>query len=205
METLVTPARTPDALANEPALRTKYAQGGLHQIAAFDVTAGAPQTFEFQAIPQTFKHLRLVGHLRSDVAGSTFDNLRITCNADVTDANYFYQATQMANNAPVGTQNLGAANSRAGILIQGANSPANLFSTLIIDIMNYAKPRPTVIKTECDITLGFTTGNIFRRSHYLIWNNNAPLDRLLFECQNVAGHFVIGSSMDLYGVMPGFT
>lgn len=200
MEALSAPQRTPSQLAADPAF-LGFPKGGLHQIAGIELNAPAA-SFDFQAIPQNFRHLRVVGHLRSTVA-STFENFRITCNADVTEADYFYQAQQMANVTAGGGQVLGVIGARYGTLIQGANSPANIFSNLVIDIPNYNKPHAKTLNIEANVILALTSGNIFKRSLVLVWNKVDAIDRLLFENQS-GGNFVAGSTMDIYGVMPGF-
>lgn len=178
-----------------------FPRSGLFKIAGFDLAATA-LTMDFTGIPATFDHLQLKAHLRSNVVGSSFDNLILQLNADVTDANYFYQSGQVANATWTGTQNIGAAQSRNGMLINGANSPANMFTNLTIDIPDYLLAHTKQLEIKSNLSLSLTSGNVFMRNMYYVWNSVAAINRLKLSLAGGGGtsQFLAGSRATLYGI-----
>lgn len=152
-------------------------------------------SFDFQSIPQTYKHLRLIAYWRTDKAASVFDTLRLRFNND-SGGNYYNQrqiANTTTNTADFETGETG------GILqANGSSSPANAFTACMVEIPNYAG------------AVGYTTylatyGNYKdTNSPELIdasgtWLNTAAVTRITIV-PAVGPNFIVGSRATLYGL-----
>lgn len=146
---------------------------------------------DFQAIPATFKHLRLVASLRSTIAAD-FEPLSLRFNNDATAANYGGQHWY-----GVGATVSGAALSSSALIgqVNGAAATAGAWGSLTLDLIDYANASRH--KTSLAV-LGLLTGatvGIYNAAHR--WASTAPIDRIALI---VANQFAAGSRATLYGM-----
>lgn len=100
-----------------------------------DVALGvAAASFDFTSIPQTFRHLLLVKHLRGDTAAVNV-NARYRANNDST-AVYYYEQFVAAGTSPTAAEGIGISSGLCGDAPAGT-SPANNFGATLMLIPNY--------------------------------------------------------------------
>lgn len=158
--------------------------------------SGAGASFDFQSIPQTFRHLQLVVYGRSDTA-ATQTNLRMRLQ-DVTTATYYDQRIYAAGAAISADEALAQTSARAGI-IPGATTAAVLMGTATITIPHYtqgSKEKPFI--SLCSTPVALTTGSVQAQQYVGFLDSSTNIDRItLFP---LAGSFVADSIATLYGL-----
>ena len=174
---------------------------GMYQIAT--VTNVGTATISFTNIPATYKHLRVMGLVRSGRAAlSDSLSVRFGTGGGAVDAgaNYTYSAITNTNTTLAGASLINATQC-SGPIIDGANSAANSYNAIECFIPNYQsayfKPvtwNATVILA--DGTLALTTFNIAASA----WRNTGAITSMTFLGGNAASGMVVGSSLTLYGV-----
>jgi len=159
---------------------------------------GPVATFSFTSISSVYKHLRILGILRSDRATSN-DPIRINFNGDYGNNYYYSRAAFFHNVGYVTAEGLGVPNIHGGY-ITGANSPAFWVSPYDLFIPCYS--RTVVYKVAQIIEVTFAdspTGSIFLRYCAGIWLNTNSITRIDIATM-AAGNFVAGSVLGLYGI-----
>lgn len=138
-----------------------------------DIVLGADGPVVFSAIPQTFRHLKVICTLRT--AGViTVENVYIRFNND-SGANYNYEYLQ-GNNAAVGAGATAAATYILFSTMQGSTGIANAFGTSEIDIPDYAN---TTRHKTCHSSGGtHDTGNGLVLTAAGRWASTAAINRI---------------------------
>lgn len=168
--------------------------GGMYLIE--DQEKGADgATFDFQTIPQTFKHLKIIGTGRSSDAGTGIA-LYLRFNNDSGNnydyGIYFYNGAFTAVQAAA--QNIIFMGD-----VSGGGAPANDFASYVIDIPDYtdtAKLHKTISHitaregAAANTNLQFTGGGSYRTT--------GAISRVTLSL--FAGNFVAGSRASLYGI-----
>lgn len=184
------------ALPTEKAVKT-YVDGQAHDMVLISTqTRATAGTLTFSSIPATYKHLRLIGHVRGTHAAAT-DNLAIRFNnssAAVYDDCFLAGDSSGAVSAG---GNIGATQARS-VHINTAISPASDFTTVDITVANYAS-------TSVNKAFSAGTGGANNSTLTLMvilwgqWGSTAAINRIdLFG--NLTANLAIGSTVSLYGI-----
>jgi hypothetical protein len=161
------------------------------------VSPSGTGTVTFSSIPQTCRHLMIIGQARSDKAGTGADTINMTFNSD-TGANYAEQATYSNNTTASGERATGqtamkiAQCSTAG---DAANYPCNF----IIKIPNYVGT--TFYKgalSHYELVANSTIADIYNFNASCTWASTAAITRV--DLVISGGNYVSGSQFDLYGL-----
>lgn len=153
------------------------------------VTSGSQATIAFNAIPNTFRHLRLVLAGRG-TAAAPFAIVRIQFNGD-TGANYDMERQNRTGQVSTNGQTYGEIGA-----ISAASTAANYVGILEALIGNYKgttffKPVRGKDAVKFDTTL-------LAQELSVIWKNTAAINAILLSLD--AGAFVDGTVATLYGV-----
>lgn len=185
-----------------PLTLSDVASGGWYKLGESVLTASAA-SIDFNNIPQTYKHLRLILSLRSDVA-ATFDTQVIAINGDTTDANYRKQVMSAAAATVTAAESTGAAQTRSLMGIPGGTATAGRFGDLECTIINYTKTdRPPVLQAIGAVFYTHGAGFYSISQIALTRITAGAVTRLTLTTGNAA-NFVAGSVASLYGVKSGF-
>lgn len=169
------------------------APGGQQKIAEV-VLAAAQATVAFNAIPQNYRNLRLVGQARGDTA-LTFTHLQAQLNGD-TGATYDWTEVYGSGSASGGASSYAQTFALLGNIV-AANAPATVASGVDALIPNYAST--TFDKTIRSINDNERdrAGGYFAEVAATSWRNTAAITSLLLFPG--AGNFVAGTVFTLYG------
>jgi len=164
------------------------------------VTVGtAVSSITFTSIPSGYKHLQIRGILRSDKSADTNADMYLFLNGDTSTSNYTRHYLR-GNGASATSVGYGTGNNPVAGEAPAASSPANVFGTTIIDILDYANTNKNkVVRTlhGDDQNSGTSASNIYLTSS--AWLNTSPVTSLTFTLQ-ASTNFVTYSSFALYGV-----
>jgi hypothetical protein len=115
---------------------TAFDPAAMDSIATVTVGAGGSATITFSSIPSTYAHLQIRGILRAS-RNDAADGIIIQYNGD-TASNYSSHFVR-GEGSSVGAEGLANQSSmRIQDTMPGQTSAANLFGTVIIDILDYA-------------------------------------------------------------------
>ncbi len=117
-----------------------FAAGSYESIATITVGVGGASNVEFTSIPSTYTHLQVRGILQSNRSSYVVDNALYRFNSD-TGSNYSIHTLFGGYDTSPSVGAGGAANYSAGYLeraITTAVSNASIFSTFVMDILDYA-------------------------------------------------------------------
>lgn len=158
----------------------------------------AQATIDFQNIPSSFKHLRIIALMRTDRVAIT-DGLDLRFNADA-DANYDWVWGDIRHNAVLGT-NDGIADTTAELgFFPAASAPANVFGPLEIMIPHYADTVPykgvNLIGGHLNAQV---TLNIFMNLAHAVWRDTSAINRVTL-LPVFGTNFVAGCRFTLYGI-----
>ena len=173
-------------LSDAGAAATSY-----ESIATVTVGAGGSSSITFSSIPSTYKHLQIRGISR---ATSTGANNLVQFNSD-TGSNYAYHTLYGDGSSAAAAAATTQTSAYAGYTAQNG-STANAFSSLIIDILDYANTNK--YKTLRSLN-GFDnngSGLIVLASG--LWQNTNAISTVSFAMNT--GNFAQYSSFALYGV-----
>ena len=193
--------------------RTASGASAWGQVAAGDIVAGVAGlqyinavgpvgsntiSFDFTAIPQTYRSLRIILQGRSSAAAAS-DTGALRING-LASALYFDQ-TIYAQGAIVGGQeNLGVGESRC-FALAGNTAPASYAGTVVIDIPNYAAPGSGLVKSWIAVGglwYGTATGAQQVRTTLGGYSGTPAITQVtLFP---LGGQFMPGSYAALYGL-----
>lgn len=183
-------------VAGSPGTWVAVAGGAMAQIA--DSTRGTDGTFDFTGIAGTYNHLQVICYLRSDRANTT-DSLAITFNND-TGANYYDQQV-------IGTSTTAAAaaetaqTSLNGGDITGNNATANLFSSVILWIPNYANTSGLKAAVwQAGTNRGTAAGDLVAEAWGGWYNSTSAISRITLKPRGGGTNFKTGSRVTVYGL-----
>lgn len=177
-------------------LRADFPQPAELLIAHLDAEAGAVAGFDLQAIPQTFRHLRLRMSLRGTKA-ATIDTVSLLINGGA-GANYSRQNVYGLAAAAAGSEVVGGTYLNLGGQT-AANALASLFAVndlLFADYRN-ANKKPHFVGTVFFGT-NVTTGTLYTLAYGGYYNVKAPITSMTVSF--IGGNIAQYSEADLYGI-----
>ena len=155
---------------------------------------GTQAAIEFASIPSTFTDLVALMSLRTDQAGAE-SNLTVQFNSSTSGFTQRY----LAGGGGAGVFNGSASTGELTVAVVGNGATANTFSNSQFYIPNYAG------STNKSYSLDGVAENNNSTAWQLIqaglWSNTAAITNLKFL--TVAGSFVAGSTISLYGILKG--
>lgn len=162
-----------------------------------DSTLGADAaSFDVTSIPATYKHIHAILVGRSTHASNN-KMVQLLLNND-SGANYDGEYVEY-NNAGVVLGGRAGATFIETCHIPAASAPADVFSSFVLDIPNYAG---TVAQktTHCrgNLKTGTALGNQFIVLTDYSWRSTAAINRLTFAPE--LGNFKTGSRLTIYGL-----
>lgn len=162
------------------------------------VGAGGASFIEFTSIPATYQHLQVRGLLRSTTAASLADDVRLRLgNLSIDTGSNYAGHTLEGNGTSVQSVSWTSLTWIARIgYAPRANSTANAWGGIVIDILDYASTSKTkTSRSVCGVDLN-GTGVVTLASG--LWNStNAVTNIRLFS---EANNFSQYSTLSLYGV-----
>lgn len=174
-------------------------QRGRSLVRIAEIVLAAPAAnLDFQAIPADFRHLYLVGSVRSDVNAAS-DSVNLNLNNDTTNANYDRQHVQGAAAATTSQESLAAAAARSIGVCPGNTSPANHFAGLEIIVYDYKAAKFKVSHISSTAWTARTTGTLIVRDVMQGWASTAIVNRLTV-LPTTGTNFAAGSAAVLYGM-----
>lgn len=168
--------------------------GGLVKIA--ETILGASQAnFDFNTIPQTFRHLKVIVSIRTDQAVTSLSTVwRLN-----SDSGANYADTEFQGGTTVGAGESNSATAFAEIGATGTVAAASSFWDAEILLPNYARTdRLKTYTAMHSIVFALTTGQHLVRVSGGFWNSTAAISRLTWSL--AAGNFVAGSTISVYGI-----
>ena len=163
-------------------------------IATVNVGAGGSSTVTFNSIPSTYTHLQVRGIARG--TGGAWNYL--TFNGDTTQANY-YAHELAANGASVYPNAYPGGSSPVGIQLFTTYGFTNLFSAVVIDILDYTstnKAKTVRCINGWDSNGGSPGGEVRLESG--LWSATpAAITSLTLTCANTYQQY---TSFALYGI-----
>ena len=157
-------------------------------------------TIDLASIPQTYRHLVLMGSARTDQA-ATLDNLRMRVNNNSTADDHAYQ--YLYGNAATTSAAEGVTNETSALVafVAGANAGAAYFSTFTMWINDYtnASKAPTF---HCinGAGIGVATGNLYTTTWAGLLDVAGAVTRLTFF-PSAGSNIADKSRITLYGVL----
>lgn len=176
-------------------------KGGWDKIA--EQTLAAPAAaIDIAGIDQSYKTLKVFASLRGDT-NAAFVEALVNINNDLVDANYFQERFQGSAAAASAVENLGAAASRRCGLLPALTAPAEVFGQMELTVVDYALANKIkVADVKCNALWSLGAGGMIVRHVSFIRNNHDAIQRLSIAA--LAGNFVAGSSVSIYGAKSAF-
>jgi len=173
--------------------------GGLVKLAMVELS-GSATTMDFSTIAQTYKHLLLIGSVRTDHTGSNFDTIRMRVNNNSTADDHVSQRLYGVAAAAAASEYVTDETSAVVGFCTSADATARYFGGFHIHIYDYANANKAPI-WSCKNTVadGVATGDI------LVYELGGMLDvagavtRLTF-LPGAGTNFVEHSLISLYGI-----
>ena len=158
------------------------------------VSLGATGAFSFTSIPQGYRDLFLVCSTRSTAAETSGYSI-LYFNGDAGASNYSRVYFYANGSAVSGSQDTNYAQFY-GIMTAGASSVVGIFSTTIINILNYSATNKFKVILEKNSTdLG---GSGFAMNSAGTWRSTAAITSI--NGATVLGSYTAGTTITLYGI-----
>lgn len=158
--------------------------------------SGAGASYDFQSIPQTYRHLLLIVYGRSDTA-STDTSLVLRFNND-SGANYYHQKVLSAATTSTTSEATAQTSGPVGV-ISAASATANLMGMASILIPHYTQAnRYKMARAVGGEVTALASGGLTLGNHLMAWNSTAAINRI--TALPGAGSFVADSVATLYGL-----
>lgn len=178
----------------------KIQDRGMTEITAYQAL-GASGSINITSIPALYDHLVVYVTLRSTRA-STFDNLLMRFNNDSTTTNYVSVALRGSHSATWITSESLTSGSDGGLVLTrampAANSPANWFAALRIEVFGYASSNHKQIVITGFAPQDNLTGVLFYQLGGGAWLSSSLINRI--ELFGTFASIVNGSTFALYGI-----
>ena len=160
--------------------------------------ASTAASIDFSSIPNTYKHLVIIGSLKSAAAAAA-DSLRVRFNGS-TDV--IYDALKINIEHPdtlITYETLGSSSMNVGAISGSSSVSANEFSVVELIIPDYldGSKYQGVINNNMLIR-GAATGDLALRSGFGTWKSTAAITQITLFADG--GDFVAGSRATLYGL-----
>jgi hypothetical protein len=158
------------------------------------LSTSSSSVLDFTSISQTFTHLQARVFARSTVSATT-DSFGFYFNNDTTSGNYWLH--ELYGNG-ASTYSDGTSNNQVTTYnnrLAGGTSTANIFTSYIIDILDYTN-------TNKNKTVRIIGGTDFNGSgtvglNSALWLSTAAINRITFD---IGANFAAGSTIQLYGI-----
>ena len=157
-------------------------------------------SFNFINIPNTFSHLQLILHARTDRI-STIDYLYLTFNGD-SGNNYDYRTISTDEGA--NTVSSSSTQAQASLLygvVTGSNAPSGIAGSVDALIPNYSGTtfRKNIIsKYFLEEAQSTPNDDLFLKLFGGHWRNTAAINQITIT---PVGNFIVGSIASLYGII----
>lgn len=159
----------------------------------FDTTLGSTALIDWQSIPQTFAHLRLVISGRDTGAGANANSF-IRLNND-SGTNYDYMFSRSNGSAISVAETFGTTIAYMGE-VPAATAPANAFSAIIVEIPNYANASILKALNISNASKGaVTAGGMWFTNVAASWRSIAAINRI-----TLINSWAAGTRATLYGL-----
>ncbi len=122
--------------------------------------AGSTTSLTFTGIPQTYKHLKIIGNLCTDInagAGYSSQNLYMRLNNDSTAGTYRWTKIGMGGGTYADDETNGSY-ADIGILSGDSNADYPMHCPLILTMFNYSANEPTSWQAQCGFTKDDNSG-----------------------------------------------
>jgi len=122
--------------------------------------AGSTTSLTFTGIPQTYKHLKIIGNLCTDVnagAGYGSQNLYMRLNNDSTAGTYRWTKLGMGGST-YASEDTNASYADIGVLSGDNNADWPMHCPLILTMFNYSANEPTSWQAQCGFTKDDNSG-----------------------------------------------
>jgi hypothetical protein len=149
------------------------------------ITATAVNSLTFSAIPQTYKHLRLV----CNYSMSTGNNLAINFNGDTTAAHYAYGLIEQITGSNQITQSDSSTHALLGPIVP---------TVAVLDIVRYAGASVTGVQLTGTFSSATIGSDTYTGTIGGAWIGTDVTSIALTEAAGAA-LFTVGSTFDLYG------
>lgn len=157
---------------------------------------GADGQFSFTSIPGTYNSLVIKGLVRSATA-ATADNLGVRFNND-SGTNYQYQQLTATGSSVTTANGSGQSKILSANNVIGNSATANYATAVEIWVPEYAS---TTFFKSCIVTFGGgTTTAAFAAGVDGTWSSTSAITRVDVATNAMAGNFLAGSTLTLYGV-----
>jgi hypothetical protein len=176
-------------------LTPPWPDNSYYQIATTTVGAGGASSITFSGIPSTYTHLQVRGIVRDVTAGTGSQNGSIQVNGSSSDYSLHYLA---GNSSTVFTDYATSASQAYLYPIVSGGATANTFSSVIIDILDYANTNK--YKTFRCLS-GFNingTGTVRLASGS--WQNTNAISSIRLFTYGDSGNLAQYSSFAIYGI-----
>lgn len=162
------------------------------------ILTGSVTSVTFSGIPQIFRHLLIMGQVRTDRVAEV-DGTLLRCNLD-TGANYDRQTLAVNNATLTGV----AARAQTSIQVGlggAANSRASNFSPFIVEILGYSRTDAEKWTISRSAVFGDVSADSDLFLHHFAgeWRNTTAISSITL-LPNVGPNFVSGSRFSLYGI-----
>lgn len=166
-----------------------------------DTTLTAPSaSFDFTSLSASYKHLLVLGTLRSDRIGSNDDDLGVRFNAD-TGSNYDGYAFQMQGTTPdvAGNENRAATSAILANIVATDDLASDLFTVFEFRVPHYAgAANNKIFNARCNLKIGTTTGKLNTFRGVGAWRANTAISRItLIPIHGT--NFKTGSRVTVFG------
>ena len=172
---------------------------GMEVIDHQTVGSGGASSISFTSIPDTYRHLYVVGSFRSDASTARFSGDSVTFNDD-TGSNYSYSALFTTGNAPIGTEETGRPNLNYLFTANASGSVANAFAAGSMWVLDYAATDKFtgVIGGASAVNDNLDTSDYFEGLISGHWKSTAAVNKITIA--SGSGNYVQYSEATLYGL-----
>lgn len=168
----------------------------MHWIASSGVLDGSTNTVTFSNIPQTFSHLQVRMFSRSARTAQANDRPYFRFNSD-SGNNYSWHELY-GDGSSAYSQGYSPDSVFFTAITPAATSTANVFSSSVIDILDYSNTNKT--KTVRAIDGYDANGSGFAVLHSGNWRSTTAVSSIFIAHYYTGANFVSGSRIDLYGI-----
>ena len=172
--------------------------GQMWKIAETELS-GSATTIDFSDIPQTYKHLKIIGSVRGDQAATT-DTVRMRVNNNSTADDHAHQILLGIGATAAAAEGVTDQTSAEVAIVSGASATARYFGSFELTISDYtdANKAPIWISNN-SLVIGVATSNLYVRQYTGVLDVAGAVTRLTFfpgGGSNLVEHSIIS----LYGI-----
>jgi hypothetical protein len=169
-------------------------QSGMFALATINLTSAAASV-TFSGIPADYKHLQIRAITRNSSANTSDNWSLMEFNSDTTASNYYMHRIYGSGS----TRAAEASNNPYAFLTLNNNNTANVFSSTIIDILDYSNTNK--YKTMRNTTVWDANGSGYVSFLSGLWKNTSAVSIITIKAG--VNNFTQYSSFALYGIKAG--